>query len=434
MLISIRVVDFKSYRDSTLQLSPVTVLIGANASGKSNVIEALRLLSWIAQGNRLGAIRYAVYEGDAAVRGTTATLARIGSNAFTIEAKINDLTWNKFSISLARNDADELHIVDERITGPTSTVPLYEVIQTSGDRGSDLRVAYNNFARGGTKPQVTCTDQMAVFLQMQSSARFEAGHKSAQSQIPHACQLLQGTLGQMLFLDPQPALMRGYSFQSESRLKGDGSNISGVLYNLSEQAGVKSELVDLIRSLPEQNISDIDFIRTPRGEVMVELQETFGAQQQKFDATLLSDGTLRVLSVAAAILSAPTGTLVIVEEVDNGVHPSRARMLLESISRIAKRRSLSVLISSHNPALLDSLPDDAVPNVAFCYRDPSEGTSKIVRLQDIPDYPELIARGSVGHLMTSGLMERFVKFHPGPEAKRERAEDWLQALQAPVGA
>ena len=48
MLSSFTIQDFKSYRKATLDLAPLTVLIGANASGKSNAIEALRLFSWIA--------------------------------------------------------------------------------------------------------------------------------------------------------------------------------------------------------------------------------------------------------------------------------------------------------------------------------------------------------------------------------------------------
>ncbi len=46
----------------------------------------------------------------------------------------------------------------------------------------------------------------------------------------------------------------------------------------------------------------------------------------------------------------------------------------------------------------------------------------------IPDYPELIAQGSVGHLMTRGLLERFVKQHPGSEQKKQKAMEWLASL------
>ncbi len=104
---------------------------------------------------------------------------------------------------------------------------------------------------------------------------------------------------------------------------------------------------------------------------------------------------------------------MVIEEIDNGVHPSRAAMLLEQISTLAKRRKLRVLLSSHNPALLDALPDSAVSSVVFCYRDPRNGSSRLVRLQDLPDYPGLIAQGGIGHLMTTGVLERFVKNHPG---------------------
>ena len=166
---------------------------------------------------------------------------------------------------------------------------------------------------------------------------------------------------------------------------------------------------------------------------MVELTETFGRRNSAYDATLLSDGTLRVLAIAAAILSAPEGSLVVIEEIDNGVHPSRAEQLLDRLLRVATRRNLHVLISSHNPALLDALPDDAVSDVVFCYRGPKSGTSRLVRLMDIPDYPELIAQGAVGHLMTRGIIERFVKDHPGPKERRRRARSWLKELQEQVG-
>lgn len=111
------------------------------------------------------------------------------------------------------------------------------------------------------------------------------------------------------------------------------------------------------------------------------------------------------------------------------MHPSRAERILKRISEIARSRSLRVLISSHNPALFDALPDDAVPETVFCYRSPQDGSSQLIRLRDIPDYPELIAQGTVGHLMTKGLLERFVKNHPGSEQKKQKAMEWLESMR-----
>ena len=433
MLSSFTIEDFKSYREATLKLAPLTVLIGANASGKSNAIEALRLLSWIVQGNKLGAIRYAVQEEERAIRGTVRDLGFRNTPKFSLSCQTTHRQWDKYSISLLRHRADgELHIVDERLTGSHQRVPLFE-IAASQETGGDVRVAYNNFARGGKKPQLTCTDQMAVLVQLQSSARFEGGHKKALREIPRVAKRYQHWLSSIVFLDPQPTAMRGYSFKTERMLTGNGDNLSGVLYNLCENEGYGPQLLQFIESLPEQDIGKIDFIETPRGEVMVMLTETFGGRDTEYDATLLSDGTLRVLAVAAAVLSAAEGSLVVIEEIDNGVHPSRAAELLRRLSRVATKRDLRVLISSHNPALLDALPDDAVPNVVFCYRDPQSGDSRLVRLADLPDYPGLVGQGAVGQLMTRGIIERFVKTHLGPDERRQRARDWLTSLQQQVG-
>ena len=79
MLSSFTIENFKSYREATLKLAPLTVLIGANASGKSNAIEGLRLLSWIAEGKRLGTIRRDLLEKERAIRGNVGDLAYRGA-------------------------------------------------------------------------------------------------------------------------------------------------------------------------------------------------------------------------------------------------------------------------------------------------------------------------------------------------------------------
>ncbi len=163
---------------------------------------------------------------------------------------------------------------------------------------------------------------------------------------------------------------------------------------------------------------------------MVQLVESFGGVRREFESALFTDGTLRVLAIAAAMLSAPEGSLVVIEEIDNGVHPSRARHLLERIQTVAERRKLRVLLSTHNPAMLDALPDKAVPDVVFCYRDPVLGDSRMVRLGSLPDAPELLIQDTLGHLMTTGALERFVKTHQGPKARKEKAQAWLASLQA----
>ncbi|RUP26576.1 MAG: ATP-binding protein [Curvibacter sp.] len=437
MLTAFSLKDFKSFREATLPLGSLTVLIGANAAGKSNAIEALRLLSWLAQGQKLASIQYAVNSADRVVRGRLEDLCHRGATRFALGCHTDDRVWNRLEMQITVRDG-ELHITGEQVDAVGDNLPLYTMDRPSQNLSTDAGVAYNNFARGGNKPHVTVSDQMAVFVQLESAARFEAGHKKAQETIPAVAKRLQTTLSNILFLDPVPARMREYSFTSDKRLLGDGTNLSSVLHRLwgrdaestSEPfAGQRQAILDFIKSLPEQDISGLSFLDGPRGEVMVQLQETFGGQPRAYDASLLSDGTLRVLAIAAAMLSAPEGSLVVIEEIDNGVHPSRARHLLDSIRLIAERRGLRVLLSTHNPALLDALPDAAVPDVVFCYRDPDSGASKLVKMNSIPDVPELLVQGPLGHLMTSGALERFVKTHKGSEDRKQKAKAWLESLR-----
>ena len=443
MLDAITLENFKSYRKARLPLAPLTVLIGANASGKSNAIEGMRLLSLLAHGQRLANIQLVVQNGEHLVRGTMTSLPYGQGDEFGLGAEATDAPWRTLAMRLVRRQ-DGLHIVSETLSQPGEGEPLYELDHPSHERDTNVQVAYNNYARGGKKSHVTCTDQAAIFTQLDSPATFAASHKASRERIPAAVNQLRKSLAAMQFLDPAPARMRDYAFPSDRTLQGDGRNLSAVLYNLwgadrdkviEEQRGEqepfrqqRQAILDFIQSLPEQNIAGLSFLEEPRGGVMLTLHETFGDQHRAYDASLLSDGTLRVLSIAAAMLSAEEGSLVVIEEIDNGVHPSRARHLLNNIREIAQRRNLRVLLSTHNPALLDALPDAALPDALFCYRDPTQGDSRIIRLQDIPDYPELIAQDSLGGLATSGVLERFVK-HPPAGDRKERALAWLKTLK-----
>ena len=381
MLSTFQLENFKSYAKASLPLGPITLLIGANAAGKSNAIEALRLLSWLAQGNKLSSIQYQINSGDRILRGRVSDLCHRPSHSFGVGCQTDDTAWNSLAITVEERDGD-LHIIGESVTDEAQVVPLYELDQRSEGTGTDAGVAYNNFTRGRDKPHTTVSDQMAVFVQLEGSARFEEKHERSQAEIPIVAKRYQKLLADILFLDPAPSRMRQYAFQSDTRLKGDGTNLSSVLYKLwgpdkvpadEQQRGYREEILHFIRSLPEQDILGLDFVTTSRNEVLVGALESFGRKEQSFDATLLSDGTLRVLAIAAAMLSAREGTLVVIEEIDNGVHPSRARALLERILVIARSRHLRVLLSTHNPALADALPDEALGDVVFCYRDPESG-------------------------------------------------------------
>jgi hypothetical protein len=78
---------------------------------------------------------------------------------------------------------------------------------------------------------------------------------------------------------------------------------------------------------------------------------------------------------------------------------------------------------------MDALPDSSLGDVIFCYRNPKTGESQLVRLADLQNYPELIVQGSLGDLITDGVVDRFVKSPITPEQKKQSALDWLAKIQ-----
>ncbi len=436
MIKTVSIRNFKSYQDAKLKLANLTVLIGANASGKSNALEAIRFLNWIAQGQKLSSLQYLVNDNDRVVRGKIEDLPRSGLKTFTLGCTVDGEEFKNLEVTLEVRREGELHIEYEGVYQVLENGQRYYLYQTKGKSQGErtgINIEYNNFARGGKKPQIAGTDQMGVFLQLLNSARFADGHKKTRRIIPKVASVFENNLLNIVFLDPVPQKMRGYSYESDREIFGDGSNLSSVLYHLwnadQQEEENRKTILQFISSLPEQNISEITFIRGPRKEIMLQLKETFGGKDQEYDASLLSDGTLRVLAYAAVLLSAPRGSMVIMEEIDNGVHPSRAHQLLASMNKVARERDLTILLSTHNPAMLDALPNEAVPKVVFCYRDPKSGSSQLVRMEDLPDYPELIAQGSLGDLLTRGLIDRFVKQQDKGEEKKLKALEWLETIK-----
>ena len=435
MLKSITLKNFKSYAEATLPLAELTVLLGPNASGKSNALEAIQLLTWLAEGQRLDYLLQTMAAPELArreidLRGSPEELAQ-ATGPFGLGCVLDDGAGHDLTMKIGIGISDDgFRIVSESLSSSSEEVPLFEVTEPAQAFTNQLHVAYNNFLRGGKKPLIVAIDQQAVFTQLTTPARFDERHKRSQQEIPVAASRVQATLEDVLFLDPVPRQMRGFRPRIDhKKLHGDGANLSAVLQHLCNGAGRKEDVLAFVRSLPEQDIVGIDFLEAPQGEVMVQLQESFGGRRRPVSARLLSDGTLRVLAIAAALLSVREGALVVVEEIDNGVHPARARALMESIRRVAASRHVRVLLTTHNPALLDAIPVDALPDVVACYRDPSDGLSRLQRLGDVEAYPEIVAQGPLGQIITRGILERVLKNPPTAESRGKNLQLFFETLE-----
>jgi predicted ATPase len=141
---------------------------------------------------------------------------------------------------------------------------------------------------------------------------------------------------------------------------------------------------------------------------MLYCDEQWGADDAvtSVDARGMSDGTLRFLAILTALQTRPEGSLLVVEEVDNGLHPSRVGLLLEMLTKIGEARGVDVLVTTHNPAFLDAAGPEMVPFITVSHRDARTGHSRLTLLEDIAQLPKLLASGPVGTLSSAGRIEK----------------------------
>ncbi|MDD1607697.1 MAG: ATP-binding protein, partial [Methylococcaceae bacterium] len=166
---------------------------------------------------------------------------------------------------------------------------------------------------------------------------------------------------------------------------------------------------------------DFQFITTEANDVLLALKREDGAI---IDARLLSDGTLRALAILTALETIPEHSRMVIEELDNGVHPSRVKLLVDTIWECSHRRNLNVLVTTHNPATLNGLTPEQLDCVVVCHYDPIEKADKLPALPDIPYSDVLLQKGSLGDLVTRNVLESYLM--PNFEAEQQRkAQEWL---------
>lgn len=414
MIREIQLKNWKSFRDATLYFDPLVVLIGMNASGKSNAIDALDFLSRIAQSKDLGECLQTTSNGDS-FRGGTEWVALRGQADFTLAVVV-------------KSDTDESTDYRYEITVKPSSKPI--VAAESLVRIKRPKRANRTWRDHRTKlfwtedcpdsdPAITARlyntkngTPRAMLRGLPVLTQLHLSSTSIKSQdIALGLKTVWSSLSRLFILNPIPSHMRSFSPKAE-KLAQDGSNLAGVIAALPDpqKAVVEQSIRGYAKELPEKDILSLkaELYGPFKSDAMVVCEEGWrdGQPPLQVDSRAMSDGTLRFIAIVTALLTLPEGTQLIIEEVDNGLHPSRSDLLLRMIREIGTSRKIDVLVSTHNPALLDALGPEMVPFVMVAHRDPTEGDSRLTLLEAIGKLPKLLAEGRLGAIASSGALEQ----------------------------
>lgn len=408
MLTRLKLPAFKSVRDADIILGPLTLVAGRNGSGKSNIFDALTVLSAMAAGTSL---RESLDggRGGPAVRGGSAGCAPLGSDHFRIGCTVDwqdDDSFRNLNLDLQVRTNPVLQIEYEclwtpRASGPKRGQPLdYLKSDPANPESGDIYARWENARRGVNPPVPMRADQL---LTTQVATRVPATTQAGRK-VHEAAEAMLDALQSIFLLDPVPHQMREYVPAKDNHLRRNAENLSASFARLANDQDVRDELLSMTRSLSEAQVSNLTTVSSELGDVMITMAELIGGETRQVPARLMSDGTLRFLAIANALLdtggppeAAEESRLLVIEEIENGLHPSQARLLVDRLKIAATERKVRTIATTHSPAILDSLSGRDHEFVVVTARD-SDGWSKVTRLVDFPDYFEVAGRAPLGDI------------------------------------
>ncbi|MBD2441720.1 AAA family ATPase [Dolichospermum sp. FACHB-1091] len=406
--------NWKSFRYAELPLDPLTVLIGTNASGKSNVVEALEFLQRIANGENIEAA-LAGNKTLPSLRGGVELAARKGENEFSLNVLIqgeDDTVEYMYLIKV--KTISEPKIIEEYIYEYTILINEYgdgkKLISVSSAANQDNYSVDTSFLNIVDTSIEIIRKNIITLENDQEKKLMEEVYNTflLPKQKKRIC--INSSLKRIFLLNPVASNMRDYSSLSNV-LESDSSNIAGFLAALPDdkKTEIENTLSEYLKDLPEGDIKKVWAEKVGRlgTDAMLYCQEEWKPGEIiEIDARSMSDGTLRFLAILTALLTRPEGSQIVIEEIDNGLHPSRAALLVKILKEIGSKRNIDILLTTHNPALLDAFGSEIVPFVVVAHRDSETGESKLTLLEDIDNFPKLFASYSLGQMTTKGAIER----------------------------
>lgn len=412
MIKELKLTNWKSFEDATLYIDPLTVLIGSNASGKSNCLDALLFLNRVSQGITI----FSSIAGDVnlpALRGGMEWVSRKPEKQFQLLVSIssdNEKQDYHYSLTVQVNGT-KAEVFSEELTlltyGSRRKAPKEKILfQTGQDEFNSPGIpSYFSTGTQGRGKRYDLNRTTIILSQVETL--------NVKKEVVEGARRVLSQLQRIFVFDPIPSHMRDYTPLSE-KLLADGSNIAGVLAGLEPERRrvVEETLTNFLKDLPERDIKRIwtEPVGKFKTDAMLYCEEGWENQPtHEVDARGMSDGTLRYLAIVTALMTRESESLLVIEEVDNGLHPSRAHFLVNMLKTLGKERNIDVLVTTHNPALLDAAGLSMLPFIVVAHRDDRTGFSRLTQLEDIDQLPKLIASGSLGNLSSRGSIESALK-------------------------
>ncbi|MCH7843744.1 MAG: AAA family ATPase [Chloroflexi bacterium] len=373
--------NFRSIENLNLDLDALTVLVGPNASGKSNIVDILRFVADATKNGLDSALTSR--RGDHVARRTTSrrrhTDVTVGVSVVSGTSTVDyefvvrlfkdaryEVIREEARLSFPESDENDLYIEIKKgvLSLPRSQRPKGMSLKDFDSITKRFRSSASDASVGST---VTNLDfPFRSFLAMFNLFDTDDGEESFRAHMSQirAMGAASDFLKNMRFYHIFPdSLREPQLLSSKYPLQEHGENLASVL---ADMKGKKSpHMEELIKVLGQvvPGVKDVSVTRAG-GHLVISIQHQEGNASGKgiwLDASQESDGTLRTLGLLAALFQDPTPAFITIEEPELTIHPGALSIIADLIVETSHRASL--LVTTHSPELLDSLPIDSIRSV-----------------------------------------------------------------------
>lgn len=345
----VRASNFRSIESLDLQLGPLNVLVGQNGVGKSNIIDVLRF------------VRDCVTRSvDQALldRGGMTAVRRFALRSPAEDVAIElDCTVDCFNVTYGFSLGSD---------GRTEYVVREEHLRASHVESSetpvDLRLEGGRWTRSGPVRIGDASSYPKTELHLLRTWMVSIGSLKEEFSLA----LLSATLllGNMSFYNINPETLRSpQQIAAGAPFDENGRNLAAVLRalrkrngpELNDIEGALARLVDGLRTYEIHNVGS--YLIT---KLLYEFSSTDSGSVTKLGSDLAqeSDGTLRILSILAALYQQPPRPLVVIEEPETNIHPGALGVLADLLKEASLRSQ--ILVTTHNPDLIEHFGPDVL--------------------------------------------------------------------------
>lgn len=398
MLINkLHIENFKSIENSDIEFDKFTLIIGANAAGKSNYINVFKFISDILNRGLDNAI--SLQGGIEYLANTSLPKGTPVVIQFLLD--LTDENWNKvvrpLNIALRISQLNYKFILKPHKRGSGYKIFSDEMSikytcfsynnksKIYNDKFEPLDTSYTiSFSRKNKERKITYSSEtdknnfsMDELRQIDNwiGAMFFSDimrDETDELMLYRASFLLPSMFSENAFIrlfdfDPNQ-LKKSCSMTSIRNLEEDGANIAAVLQNILKDKSNKREFTKLlnnalpfIESLSIENNFDQSF--------SYKIKEKYSSKP--FYANFLSDGTVSIVAIIIALYFEKQSNILILEEPERNVHPALLQKIIEMTKEVSNTKQ--IILTTHNPEIIKNVSSS---NLRFVKRD-SNGFSKV---------------------------------------------------------